>query len=935
MALKETVFLPKTDFPMRAKLPEREPQWIEKWEKMDIYASLMKERADAPPFILHDGPPYANGDAHIGHAMNRVLKDFVLRSQAMQGKRTPFVPGWDCHGLPIEWKIEEKYRKDGKSKDDVPLNEFRKECRSFADHWIGIQRAQLKRLGLLGDWEKPYVTMDFENEARILEELGKFLVNGSLVKGFKPVHWSVVEKTALAEAEIEYKDKTSPSIYVAFPLVSHKDSDLKGARCVIWTTTPWTLPANRAIAYGAEVSYDLVRATVDGKNVATGDTFVVASDLKDGLSQALDADFETLKTFEGIHLADGICHHPLRDMGYGFDVPLLPGDHVTTDAGTGLVHTAPTHGAEDFALGQAYNLEVPHTLTDDGVYTSAVPGFEGIHVFKAHGPVMEALDKAGSLIAAGEITHSYPHSWRSKAPLIQRATPQWFIGMKENDLQAKALEAIKTVKWVPAQGEERIRSMVETRPDWCISRQRAWGVPLCLFLHKDTGEVLRDAEIHARIVEAFRKEGSDIWFEGDPCRFLEGKYNPGDYTPTYDILDVWFESGCTHAHVLDAREELSRPADLYLEGSDQHRGWFQSSLLTAVGTIGKAPFKAVLTHGFVLDDKGYKMSKSLGNVVAPQDIVKESGAEMLRLWVAASDYSDDIRVGKQTIQHQQDMYRRLRNTFRYLLGSLTEYDEKAEAISYEQLPELEKWVLHRLHELSKVVHEGYNAYHFSRVFQELHHFCAVDLSAFYFDIRKDAIYCDGKQSETRRGARFVFNQLINHLTRWLAPLLPFTTEEVWEFAGHAGSVHMQQFLSIPDQWQASETAEKIAKARIHRRVITGALEQARTNGLIRSSLEADVTVYDPESQMDATLDWETLAIVSGLSIEKVTPGAEAFQIDEVNQLWAKVQVFEGKKCDRCWQMKKTLTSLDDGHVCNRCHDAVTSNGNRDTNLVAS
>ena len=667
---KNTVFLPKTDFAMKANLATREPEFLEQWNNIDLYATLRRQSKDRKKFILHFGPPYANGHIHIGHALTETLKDIVNKTYQMLGYDAPMVPGWDCHGLPIEWKIEESYRDAGLNKDDVDLLEFRAECRTFAAKWVDVQKEEFKRLGIIPDWKAPYSTMDFKTEARIIEQLGKFLLNGSLYQGQKPVMWSVVEKTALAEAEVEYNDHTSDSIYVAFPITKTPLPILKNCAAVIWTTTPWTLPGNRAIAYGDDIEYSVLKMDKHQNPV------LIATDLvTDFLSQLEIETYELLGTLKGNTLSGVVCAHPLHGHGYDFPVPFLPGDHVTTEAGTGLVHTAPGHGLEDFELGEKFDIEVPLTVGDDGRYYDSVPEFAGVHIFKANPKVIEAIEKKGLLLHTTKIIHSYPHSWRSKAPLIYRTTAQWFISMDKSDLRSNALKAIEQVSWVPTQGKNRIRSMDESRPDWCLSRQRAWGTPMTLFIHKQTREVLRDAEVHARIVDAVAIEGGDTWYTSEASRFLGSKYNADDYEKVTDILDVWFDSGCSHEFVLKDREELTWPADLYLEGSDQHRGWFQTSLLEACGTIGEAPYRQVLTHGFTLDEKGHKMSKSQGNTVAPTTVINSLGADILRLWVVSVDYTEDHRIGNEILKYQEDIYRRFRNTLRYLLGALEGFTE--------------------------------------------------------------------------------------------------------------------------------------------------------------------------------------------------------------------------------------------------------------------
>ncbi|MDP9195842.1 MAG: isoleucine--tRNA ligase, partial [Pseudomonadota bacterium] len=725
---KNTVFLPRTDFPMRGGLAQKEPELLARWEAMDLYGQMRKARKGKPKFVLHDGPPFTSGNIHIGTAMQKTLKDFTLRLKFMTGFDVPFVPGWDCHGLPIEWKIEEKYRAAKKDRKQVPVTQFLAECRAFAQHWITVMTGEFKRLGIIGDWTRPYSTMAPRSEARIVREIHKFLLNGSLFQGVKPVMWSVVEKTALAEAEIEYQDVTSTTLWVKFPIIKAKDKALKNASIVIWTTTPWTLPANRAVAYGKGIDYVLVAVTdaEEGSLAKVGDQLVLAKNLVEATAKTAKCTLQTLDWFMSADtdkLEGVICAHPLRGQGYDFDVPVLPGEFVTADQGTGFVHIAPGHGADDFELGRAYGLEVTRTVDDDGSYYAHVPLFAGKRVYTPHGKpgdanpaVIEALQAPGALLATGKLTHSYPHSWRSKAPVIFRTTPQWFIALDDdNKLREKALKGIDDTRWLPAQGRNRIRSMVEGRTDWCISRQRVWGVPLGFFVNKSTGEPLKDKAVLERVAAAFEQDGLEAWHTRPASDFLGPQYKAEDYTQVMDIVDVWFESGTTHAYVLENNPDLHWPADLYLEGSDQHRGWFQSSLLEACGTRGRAPYKTVVTHGYVLDDQGRKLSKSLGNGVPPQKIVDKEGADILRLWVAGSDYTGDLRIGQAIIDRSSDVYRRLRNTLRYLLGALADFREE-ERLPADKMPELERWVLHRLWEIDQTIRKAIDDYDFHAIY---------------------------------------------------------------------------------------------------------------------------------------------------------------------------------------------------------------------------
>jgi isoleucyl-tRNA synthetase len=946
---KATVFLPKTDFPMKGGLPDLEPKLLARWNEIDLFGRLRAQGQGREKFVLHDGPPYANGHLHIGHALNKILKDVINRTQQMLGKDAHYVPGWDCHGLPIEWKIEEKYREAGQDKDAVDPIEFRQECRAFAAHWIDIQREEFKRLGITADWDHPYTTMAYGAEAQIVRELGKFIVNGGLVKGAKPVMWSVVEKTALAEAEVEYHDHTSITIWVKFPVVSSPRPELAGASVVIWTTTPWTMPGNRAIAYGPGMDYGVYRVdAVDAGSLAQpGETLV----LSQGLAAQVFADAKVtghtlLASVSGADLAGTIAHHPLKthaqaEGGYAFNVPLLPGDFVTSDTGTGFVHIAPGHGEDDWHLGKTHGIPVPETVQADGTYHPSVPIFAGQSVLaqgkptkngpgKYYSPVakvvIEAMKSVGALLHHGKVEHSYPHSWRSKAPLIFRTTPQWFISMDANELRLKALAAIDATRFVPAAGRNRIFSMVESRPDWCVSRQRAWGVPITVFVNKVTGEVLRDQAVLDRIAAAVEAEGADAWFASPASRFLGDTYPAEAYDQVFDILDVWFDSGCTHSFVLENGPwNLQWPASLYLEGSDQHRGWFHSSLLESCGTRGRAPYDAVLTHGFVLDEEGRKMSKSLGNVVSPQDMVTQYGADILRLWVVGSDYSEDLRIGPEIIKTQVDIYRRLRNTLRYLLGALDGFTE-AERVAAHEMPQLERWVLHRLTELDRQVRQACHDFQFHALFTELHNFCAVDLSAFYFDIRKDSLYCDHLTDSRRRAVRTVMDLLFTSLTRWLAPFLCFTAEEAYlcRHPGTEGSIHLEPFPLLPHEWRDDALAERWKGIRDIRRVVTGALEIERANKRIGTSLQAAPLVVIDESLavLLQGLDLAEIAITSDIRVQIGTPPEGAFTLAEVPGVGVVFGPAEGEKCTRCWKVLPEVGQHGHDGLCLRCAEAV-------------
>ena len=901
---RETLNLPQTDFPMKAGLPKREPETLANWARIGLYEKLREQGKGREKFVLHDGPPYANGDVHIGHALNKILKDVIVRSQQMMGKDAAYVPGWDCHGLPIEWKIEEQYRNKGLDKDDVPAGEFRAECRRFADRWVSVQSEQFQRLGILGDWENPYTTMAYDAEAVIVSEFQKFVMDGSLYRGSKPVMWSVVEKTALAEAEVEYEEHVSPTIFVKFPVVSAPDPALtENCFAVIWTTTPWTIPGNRAMAYAENLSYGVYQ--VGSEKLILCDT-LAASVLN-------VAGFEEIKRLHDIDPGTLTCRHPLAGQGYDFDVPVLAGDFVTDETGTGLVHIAPGHGQDDFELGIKHKINVPFTVDEAGIYYDDVPLFAGEQVFNdkgkdgsANGAVIGALVAADRLLAKGKLRHQYPHSWRSKAPLIFRNTPQWFISMEKNNLRDKALAAIDSVTWHPKTGRNRIHAMIENRPDWVVSRQRAWGVPLTVFVHRETGEILRDDAANARIVDAVRARGADAWFDDDPQTFLGDDYAAADYDRVTDILDVWFDSGVTHAFVLEARPDLQWPADVYLEGSDQHRGWFHSSLLEACATRGQAPYKQVVTHGFTMDEKGRKMSKSLGNTVDPQKVIGQSGAEIIRLWVMSSDYSDDTRVGPEIIKANTDAYRKMRNCFRFLLGNLAHLDN-AEKMPRGEMPELERYILHRLHELDQLVRASYNQFDFRKIYQALFNFMTIDLSAFYFDIRKDTLYCDPASSADLRACRSVLDIAFTCLTRWLAPILCFTTEEVWQarYNDPNNSVHLETFFDVPSDWHDAELAEKWNNIRAVRRVVTGALEIERREKRIGSSLEAAPVVYISDGTYLQSLEGQNLAdicITSQLEIRTEPAPADAFTLDDVAGVGVVPALAQGQKCQRSWKV---------------------------------
>jgi isoleucyl-tRNA synthetase len=954
-----TLYLPKTDFPMRAGLPKKEPELLAHWENIGLTEKLREAGAGKPKFVLHDGPPYANGNIHIGHALNKILKDLVVRSQRMSGKHANYVPGWDCHGLPIEWKIEEQYRAKGRNKDEVPVVEFRRECRAFAENWLNIQREEFKRLGVSGEWDGRYATMDYAAESTIAAEILKFAANGLLYRGSKPVMWSVVEKTALAEAEVEYEDHTSDWVFVAFPARG------ASARVVIWTTTPWTLPGNRAISYSHKIAYGLYRviAAPEGNWAKAGDEFFLADKLAEDVFKAAKVEaFEKVRDVPASELAGLTCDHPLKTLGYTFGVPLLDGDHVTDDAGAGFVHTAPGHGREDFDIWMAsgrllhergIDARIPYTVDADGFYTEEVPGFEGARVIDdkgakgdANSRVIDALISAGALLARGRLKHQYPHSWRSKKPVIFRNTPQWFIAMDKPfqvpgepqggllrsarnaggevaasngaTLRDIALEEIAKTKWVPAAGENRITGMISNRPDWVVSRQRAWGVPIAVFVKKGGHDILVDEKVNARIVAAFAQEGADAWYkEGAAEKFLKPDYDPENYEKIDDVLDVWFDSGSTHAFTLEDPKHFPTLAGIkrrhdggpdevmYLEGSDQHRGWFHSSLLESCGTRGRAPYDSVLTHGFVLDEKGRKMSKSLGNVVAPQTVIKDAGADILRLWVAASDYSDDLRIGKEILATFSETYRKLRNTLRWMLGALAHFDP-AQKIERQKMPELERFMLHRLAEVDAQLREAYAAFDYKKVVATLSAFMTGDLSAFYFDIRKDCLYCDPPSSVTRKAALTTIDILCDALLKWLAPILVFTAEEAWlAFRPAETSVHLATFPQGLEAGRDERLAAKWKAVRRVRAVVTGALEIERANKTIGASLEADPKVYIADESLRAALegvDFADVCITSHIEVVAGEAPEGAFTLPDTPGVGVVSRRAEGRKCARSWRI---------------------------------
>ena len=958
----KTLFLPQTEFPMRAGLPQREPDILAHWNEIGLYQRLRETAKGRAKFVLHDGPPYANGNIHIGHSLNKILKDVVTKSQQMLGHDSNYVPGWDCHGLPIEWKIEEEnYRSKGKAKpnfkDSAAMVAFRKECRAYANKWLDVQREEFKRLGIIGDWDGRYATMDYFAEAQIARELMKFAANGTLYRGSKPVMWSVVEKTALAEAEVEYEDYTSDTVYVKFPITSPAHGALANACVVIWTTTPWTMPGNRAISFSAKIGYGLYKVTdAPADNWAkNGDLLVLADSLAESVfKQARVTAYEKVRELPVDTLDAVECAHPLKGFGggYEFTVPLLEGDHVTDDTGTGFVHTAPGHGREDFDIWTAnarelnergINPTIPYTVDENGALTAQAPGFEGKRVINdkgekgdANDAVIKELVARGMLLARGRLKHQYPHSWRSKKPVIFRNTPQWFIAMDkdiadhgkakpDDTLRARALQAISVTQWVPPQGQNRITGMIAGRPDWVISRQRAWGVPIAVFVREKgdgSAEVLIDDAVNQRIADAFEKEGADAWYmEGARERFL-GSRASENWSKVDDILDVWFDSGSTHAFVLEdavhfpglqgIKRKIDGGADtvMYLEGSDQHRGWFHSSLLESCGTRGRAPYDVVLTHGFTLDENGRKMSKSLGNTTEPQKVIAQSGADILRLWVCASDYADDQRIGPEILKNTIETYRKLRNSIRWMLGTLHHY-KREEAVALADMPELERLMLHQLAEQDAVVRKAYAEFDYKTVIASLATFMNSELSAFYFDIRKDTLYCDPPSSLTRKAALTTIDILCDAILKWLAPALSFTTEEAWRLYKPTAepSVHLTLFPEMLQQYRDEKLAAKWQTIRDVRRVVTGALELERAAKRIGSSLEASPLVYVSDKTtfgILADIDLAEVCITSNAMLTNGDAPANAFTLNDVPDVAVVVEKAVGTKCARSWKILPTV-----------------------------
>ena len=905
---KDSLQLPKTAFSMKANLPSKEPGILEKWEKNKMYEKLRKISKGREKFVLHDGPPYANGHIHMGTALNKILKDMVTRFHQMQGKDSIYVPGWDCHGLPIEWKIEELYKKNKKNKDEVPIKDFRSECRDFAKKWIEIQTKEFKRLGVVGDFDNYYSTMSFNGEAQIVRELGKFLLDKSLYQGFKPVLWSTVEKTALADAEVEYKDHTSNTIYAAFKIKKTDKDFLKDANIVIWTTTPWTIPANKALAFNSSLDYSLIE--IEGLDNFKEKKIVIAKELIKSVTESCGLEkFKVVKNFKGSELNKTVCSHPFLKLGYDYDVPMFDARFVTLEQGTGIVHCAPSHGVDDFNLCLKNNIESKYTVDDSGYYTKEIPYFEKTHVFKADPIVIDNLREQKKLLKNDKLQHSYPHSWRSKAPLIYRATPQWFISMEINSLRKKALKAINETDFYPVKGKERLLSMIEGRPDWCVSRQRVWGVPLPIFINKKTKEPLRDKKVIDRIADIYEKEGSDCWFTEKSKRFLGDDYSEKDFDKLNDIVEVWFDSGSTHSFVLEQRKDLKWPADMYLEGSDQHRGWFHSSLLESCGTRGKAPFESILSHGFVVDGKGMKMSKSAGNVILPEDILKNYGADILRAWVCASDYAEDLRIDKTILAQHAESYRKIRNTFRFILGNIKDNFEPQNINNLEikDFPELERYILNRLFFVDQSIKENLKNYNFHKIYKELLNFCTLDLSSFYFDIRKDTLYCDSLESAKRKACIKVLNIVLECLLKWFAPIFVFTTDEIFSLINKTDdSIHEKTFVKIPESWKDLKLDNKWKDLFKIKQEANVAIEEKRANKEIGSSLEAEIEIFVNTNEYN---------LLDGLDLAEyfITSKAQKFKNKKKEEgIKILVKKSNGTKCPRCWKIIQ--------NKCNRCDE---------------
>tara|TARA_E500000178_G_scaffold5591_1_gene5732 strand:+ start:29102 stop:31924 length:2823 start_codon:yes stop_codon:yes gene_type:complete len=927
---KTTLNLPKTDFPMRANLAQREPAMLKQWQGDDLYQHIRQARAGCEKYILHDGPPYANGDIHLGHAVNKTLKDIVIKSKTLSGFDAPYIPGWDCHGLPIEHNVEKKI---GKAGVKVEYSKFRQKCRDYAMRQVEGQRKDFVRIGVFGDWDNPYLTMNFDVEANIIRAIGKIAENGHLVKGYKPVYWSVVGGSALAEAEVEYQDKTSFSIDVAYP-VEDKDQlavldaafgGLAGEEPInflIWTTTPWTIPSSQAISVGSDLEYSLVEAG--------SLKLICGSDLLESVAQRLELEeYKVVASCQGAALENIVAQHPF----YGRSIPVLLGDHVTTDAGTGCVHTAPDHGLDDFAVSNKYGISTLNYILDNGVFKDDVELFAGQHVYKVDEAVNQVLTDHGRLMSCGKITHSYAHCWRTKTPLIYRATPQWFISMEQNGLLEKAKSAIKSVDWHPEWGEARIRGMLEASPDWCISRQRTWGVPIALFVHKQTGELHPNtADIIEQVARLVEQSGMDAWYDLDASELLGEEAD--NYQKVTDTLDVWFDSGVTHASVIGARDELTYPADLYLEGSDQHRGWFQSSLKTAIAINGTAPYKAVLTHGFTVDENGRKMSKSIGNVVSPQKVINELGADVLRLWVASADFSAEMTVSDEILKRAGDSYRRIRNTARYFLSNIDGFDPQKNLVEHSNLLALDQWAIDCASQLQEQIIDDYNNFQFHQIYQKLHNFCVRDMGGFYLDIIKDRIYTCAEDSLPRRSAQTALYHIAEAFSRWIAPILSFTGQEIWDHLPGEREKYVFTSSWYPLQSMAEEepiTQQDWANILQAKEAINKVIEDQRNQGGIKGSLEADIKIF-ADTELFASLsklgqELRFVTITSKAELAGIGDAPSNVADAHIEGLKVLVEKSTAHKCARCWHYIDDVGS-NDKHpsVCGRCIDNIDGQG---------
>ena len=920
----KTIKLPSTDFSMKANLSETEKKWIQFWEEKNIFKKLKNRNVNFKRYILHDGPPYANGDLHLGHALNKILKDIICRTKFQNSFDVHYIPGWDCHGLPIEWKVEEQFRKSGKKKDTVDLQLFRNECRKFAGLWVEKQKEQFNRFGIQNDWQEIYTTMTSDAEVTIVSELLKFLESGELYLGFKPVMWSVIEKTALAEAEIEYHEKVSKSIFVKFPI---KDS-IKDCSIVIWTTTPWTIPCNKAIAFSEKLKYKIVLVNKDYKslNIKCGEKLIFAENLIDSFVNSHGIkDFKIIDDIDHSFLTKIKCFHPLNDLGFNSEIKIIPSSHVTDDSGSGFVHIAPNHGLEDFELGQKFGIKSSSTVGPDGLYTQNIPFFFGQHVFKADNIVLQKLGDLKSLISEKDYKHSYPHSWRSKAPLIFRATSQWFISMEKKKLRNKALKEIESVRWIPEASKKRIFSMVKERPDWCVSRQRCWGVPITVFLSKKESTPLIDKEVNSKIISQLKKEGIDSWFNSPNSNFLPEKFDSSEYEKEHSILDVWFDSGSSHVFVLK-NNGINTKADLYIEGSDQHRGWFQSSLLESCAIYGKSPYKSVLTHGFVLDEKGRKMSKSLGNVISPNDVINKFGADILRMWVAGSNYHEDIRISFENLDRHAESYRKIRNTLRFLLGNLKNWDRE-ETMKQKDLQNLEKYIRHKLFKINLQIKKNYDEFNFHKAFQIILSFCSQDLSSLFFDIRKDSLYCDSNTSILRRSARTVMFDTFECLVLWLSPIIPFTSEEAWQSWRNEIdkesplSCHLLKNKDLPENWRDEKLEKKWEKIFDLRDAFSFSIEKKRNLKEIKSSLEAKVSLCIGDvAYLEILKDFDLSEIFIASEVNISSKLENDFDVFPENKdIAVKIEISQGSKCSRCW---KVFSIKSQKELCIRCESVL-------------